>query len=288
MKTPHLELMKPLLGNSFSVKHYLVNDSNNRATFWHFHPELEIVYVKGGSGVRHVGNHMSYYEDGDLVLIGSNLPHNGFTNKFTGNSEEVVIHFDKNFAGKGFWNIPEMSSIKKLIHLSSNGLSFHGESKNRIGNMIKSLSSMNEIERLLKFIGILESMAKSNDIEILNTEAYSSKFNNKKTEKASKVFQYIRDHYADPINLKEIAAISSMTVPSFCRYFKNMSDKTFTQFLNDYRIIKSCKLLRESEHTIRDIALMVGYNSIAHFNKHFKLLTRKTPKEYRSEFNIIG
>jgi hypothetical protein len=94
-KDANLELIKPKFGTSFELKHFVDGNQNEKATFWHFHPELELVYVKGGRGVRHVGHHMSHYKNGDLVLIGSNLPHSGFTDRNTGHESEVVIQFKK-------------------------------------------------------------------------------------------------------------------------------------------------------------------------------------------------
>ena len=42
---------------------------------WHFHTEYEIIYVKEGTGMRFVGNNAEKYADGDILLLGSDLPH---------------------------------------------------------------------------------------------------------------------------------------------------------------------------------------------------------------------
>ena len=78
--TPSLEKIEPNFGHSFALRKF--EDINpNTLPFWHFHPELEIVYVKHGSGKRHIGNHISYYSGGDLIFLGPNLPHYGFTDR---------------------------------------------------------------------------------------------------------------------------------------------------------------------------------------------------------------
>ena len=154
MKTPSLRLLKPLFDSSFSVNHYSFEDKVFNPNLWHFHPELEIVFVRQGSGMRHIGNHLSYYEDGDLVLIGSNLPHTGFTDENTGHSEEVVVHFQKSFAGEDIWNLPEIKNISNLLDNSENGIAFKGESKYRIGEMLLKLSTVNPFSRFLLFMEI--------------------------------------------------------------------------------------------------------------------------------------
>jgi AraC-like DNA-binding protein len=285
MKTPSLRLIKPLFDSSFSVKHYSVKDKVFNPNLWHFHPELEIVYVKEGSGMRHVGNHLSYYENGDLVLIGTNLPHTGFTDENTGHKEEVVVHFQNTFIGEAFWELPEMKSISKLLQRSSTGIAFTGDSKYKIGGMLEKLSKQQPFERLLLFLKILENMANAQDTLILNAKNYSVQNNENLNERAADIFQYIKNKYMEQITLDEISSVAAMTVPSFCRYFKNLNDKTFTQFLNEFRIIEACKLLNETDFTIKEIAIRVGFNSIAHFNKHFKLVTSKTPRVYRKDVN---
>jgi len=69
-RKPSLEKVSAAFGSSFSVKHYVKTKASNSRPFWHFHPEVELVYVKGGSGKRHIGKHLSHYHSGDLVLIG--------------------------------------------------------------------------------------------------------------------------------------------------------------------------------------------------------------------------
>ncbi|MEL7006108.1 MAG: AraC family ligand binding domain-containing protein, partial [Bacteroidota bacterium] len=108
--------MKPLfekidknIGSSFTVRKY-ASDYNCSLPFWHTHPEYEIVFIKNGHGKRHVGNQMSYYTDGDLILLGPYVPHSSFSNSVNGDNEEVVIHLNEQFMGGQFLAQPEMSS----------------------------------------------------------------------------------------------------------------------------------------------------------------------------------
>ena len=120
-------------------------------------------------------------------------------------------------------------------------------------------------------------------MSLLNAKNYTINTNEQSSSRAAEVFQYIKSNYTDHISLEKIASVANMTVPSFCRYFKKMNNKTFTKFLNEYRIIEACKLLSESNYTINEISVRVGFNNIAHFNRHFKLLTNSTPTAYRAQ-----
>ncbi|MFT6783601.1 MAG: hypothetical protein ACJA1A_003542, partial [Saprospiraceae bacterium] len=64
-----LERVEPTFGQSFTMLKFDVSHEN-KEPFWHFHPELELVYIADGSSKRHIGNHLSYYNNGDLILIG--------------------------------------------------------------------------------------------------------------------------------------------------------------------------------------------------------------------------
>ena len=106
---PTLEKISPEFGSSFTIKQYFEDSigKSNHQPFWHFHPELELVFVNGGSGKRHIGNHLSYYQGGDLILIGSNLPHYGFTDRLTGNRSEIVVQMKRDFLGLSLIHISE-------------------------------------------------------------------------------------------------------------------------------------------------------------------------------------
>ena len=283
MHNPKLELIKPKFGSSFELKHYLVGSVNDKAAFWHFHPELELVYVKGGKGVRHIGNHISYYKNGDLVLIGSNLPHNGFTNRKTGNEAEVVIQFKEDFLGDTFFELPEFESIKRLFKNSLNGVAFKNSVKRNIGPKLERLSSLNPFEATIELIKILKTLSVSTEIENLNASGLTVQLTRQDNDRAAKIFQFIRDHFADQIELEEISKLANMTIPSFCRYFKKLTNKTFTNFVNEFRVIEACRILSEDQMTITELCYKVGFNNIAHFNKHFKKVTKKSPTEYRKE-----
>ncbi|MCB0845369.1 MAG: helix-turn-helix transcriptional regulator, partial [Bacteroidetes bacterium] len=86
-----------------------------------------------------------------------------------------------------------------------------------------------------------------------------------------------------PISLEEIAAEINMTVPAFCRYFKKLSGKTFTRFVNEFRVVHACKLLSEKPSSITEICYESGFNNFSHFNKIFKETTGKSPSAYRTE-----
>lgn len=268
------------------VRRYSESCENELAN-WHFHPELELIYVNGGSGKRHIGKHLSYFNDGDLVLMGAYLPHYGFTNRLTGNRSETVIQMREDFLGDRFFDLPEMASIKKLLTLAKKGLAFYGESKKRIGEKIEGLAWLGQYDRLLGLLSVLKDLSVTDEYEVLNAEGVAMAVDLQDNDRMNVVYSYIRAHYREHIALEDIADQVSMTVPAFCRYFKKISRKTFTRFVNEYRVVHASKLLAETAISITEVSFESGFNNFSHFNKLFKEFTGKSPSAYRNEFKKI-
>lgn len=283
---PTLEIIAPSFGSSFSFSKYVEN-ANSKAHLWHYHPEIELVYINGGSGKRQVGSHVSYYNDGDLILIGSNLPHCGFTNEQTGNKNETVIQMKPDFLGNDFFEISEMKNIRNLFDQAKAGIAFGGTTKKTIGLKIEAMEGQSQFEKLLSMLSILNELELSEEFKVLNAEGFSMELQMQDNDRINTVFNYVKDHFQEAITLEEVAVLVSMTVPSFCRYFKKITHKTFTKFVNDYRLVHASKLLAEKPISITEICYESGFNNFSYFNKSFKEFTGKSASQYRQELRSV-
>jgi AraC-like DNA-binding protein len=286
-KKPTLEKITPNFGSSFLLKKHEEFLKTN-TPFWHFHPEIELVYVNKGKGKRHIGNHISYFNNSQLVLIGSNLPHIGYLDRLTTNGSETLIQFLPDFLGKGFFKIPEMAAIDALFERAKKGIRFNIEIKQRIGAKIEKLIDLEGANRITSFIEILNDLATTDDYTLLNANGYAFESSHQDSNKIELVYKHINENFKDHISLDEVSELVSMTVPAFCRYFKKSTGKTFTKLVNEYRVVHATKLLAESTMSITDISFECGFNNFSHFNKLFKEFTGKSASVYRNELkNLI-
>ena len=285
-KKPLLEKVYPGFGSSVLVKKHTEFLKTNKAT-WHFHPELELVYVNKGQGKRHIGNHLSYFNNSQLLLIGPNLPHNGFTDRLTTNGFETLIQFKEDFLGKDFFELPEMKKIKELFERSKKGILFGSETKIKVGYKIEKLVEKKGFKKLLVFLEILNILSKTSDYTILNVDGYAVETELQDSSKLDIIYKYINNNFKDHISLDQIANVANMTVPAFCRYFKKVTGKTFTKLVNEYRVVHATKLLSESTMSITDISFECGFNNFSHFNKLFKEITGKNASGYRKEMKDL-
>ncbi|WP_397298922.1 helix-turn-helix domain-containing protein [Nonlabens ulvanivorans] len=285
LKKPTLKKVNPDFGNSIFVQKSTTERSELKP-FWHFHPEIELVYVNEGQGKRHIGNHMSYYNDSQLLLIGSMLPHIGYTDR-PNHGSELLVQFLPHFLGDGFFNVPEMEPIKHLFERAKNGLLFKQQTQEQLGEQIHKLHELKGFARTLLLLDILNELAITDDYEILNAESFTFETELQDNSKTEIIYKYINQNFQNHIPLEEIASQVSMTVPAFCRYFKKTSGKTFTKIVNEYRVVHATKLLSETQLSITDICFDCGFNNFSHFNKIFKEFTGKSASKYRQELKQI-
>jgi len=276
--------------NDFFKKKLNISKKENPCydTSWHYHEQYELLYISKSKGVRFVGDNVSQFQAGDLVLVGSNLPHLWLNDiLFQQENEEVeiiVLKFFSNFIGEQVFNNPEFSEIKKMLEQSKFGIGFGSTVVKSMHSKIIEIVSLPYPEQLIKFIGILNQLSITNDCSLLSTTDMRIATNDN-YERIDIVLKYISDNYAQEICLDEIADIACMTTNSFCRFFKKTTKKSFTEFLNEVRIRNASRILIQEKLAIVDVSFKVGFNSATNFNKQFKRIMGATPKEFRLEMS---
>ncbi len=259
-------------------------------TPWHYHPEYELVLVVKSTGQRIVGDSMEDFGPGDLVFMGPNLPHvfsNGpeyYQGRKELRAEAIVIHFNEEFSGHGFFDLPEMTVVKKLLLNSRWGLKILGKTRERIAADMEAMLDQPPPQRLLNLLQILELLSTSKEYRMLASMGYVQTDQPEDTNRMNKIYSYIMSRFRDPISLSEVSQVANLTPQSFCRFFKSRTRKTFSRFLNEVRIGYACKLMAEDHLNISDICYESGYNNLSNFNRQFKRVVKKSPSVYRKEY----
>lgn len=251
---------------------------------WHFHEEYEIIWILQGNGIRLVGDNLSNFQSGELVLVGPNIPHLWRTTKDVSSVDRIIIKFDECPGGINLFSLPEFASIKALLKKAETGISFGSETIKEVPHQIMELSKADGSQKLICLLSILSILSRSSDIELLSSPFLKISPHNLEENRLSKVITYISENYDKDLVLKDMADIASMTIQSFCRFFKKRTNKTFIQFLNEYRIGKACVLLVENKLSVTEIWYELGFNSSTNFNKIFKKIYHCTPMEYRKKY----
>lgn len=284
---PQLLLVPQGLNQSFSVRHDTVPHFFNR---WHYHSELELIQIINGEGTQFIGDHISRFGRGDILLIGSNLPHywrcddNYFQEIPELIAEAKVIHFLQHFWGESFLELPENSNIKLLLKKSERGILITGKNRDKLKPYFDKILLASGAQRIILLLEVLNIMANSSEYTLLSSASFQNTYNKSETERLNDIYKYTMSNFKQKISLEEIASISCLSVNSFCRYFKSQTKKTYSQFLMEIRIGHSCKLLIENRQSVSTICLESGFNNFSNFNRYFKLMTGLSPLEYKKTF----
>lgn len=285
---PHYHKVPKKLENSFSLRKDI---SANFESTWHYHPELELHYTKKGEGLRFIGDNISNFNSDEMLLLGENLPHTWKSHDAYLHPQSklevaaMVMHFLPDCLGQEFLSLPEAYQLNQLIKKAKNGLLIHGDTKRKLLNLLEATYQAENLDRISLFISILSTLAETKEYEpITNSHAFYQS-NQLETDRLNQIYTFTLKNYMNKISLAQIASLSCLSITSFCRYFKMMTNKTYTDFLSEIRISYACKFLIENKQlTIESISSETGFNNASNFFRQFKKTIGLTPKAYRKKY----
>lgn len=259
---------------------------------WHFHQEIEILFVLKSTGTCYIGDGIHRFTDGEISIIGENVPHWWKSDsKFfesTNNSgvRALIIQFKKEIFDDNFINLHEMSGIRMLIEKSQRGIQFYGTSRKILGKQVQKIFRMKGIKRITELIILLDMMANTDEYGYHSSLGYSKIINSYDFFRFKIIQEYIIKNFTQPIKLKDIADKANICPTAFCRYFKQRTGRTFISFLNEIRVGNACKLMVEENLPVSIACIESGFNNLAHFNKIFRRIFNLSPTEYLRAYSL--
>ena len=249
----------------------------------HQHEEIQLSYIVEGEGNLIVGDTINYYKTGDIIVIGSQLPH-----VFESDQEQykkshmLTLFFTENSFGENFFNLEELTELHAFFKRSKHGFKVISN-KTEIVSLFNSIEKSTKLERFIILIKLLKLFSRCK-YKSLSSFIYEKNFSIVEGERMRNVFDYTMTNYDKDITLETVANVASMTKNAFCKYFKKYTNKTYGSFLNELRIEHACKLMLSGKnHTISDVAYKVGFNNISNFNRQFKKVKKVTPLRFKNE-----
>jgi AraC-like DNA-binding protein len=257
--------------------------------------------IEKSRGTKFIGDKVGMFEEGELMLIGSNIPHL-FRNheeyyKKNGRlqASSIFIHFREDFLGAGFFDLPEMKLVRKLLDYSAFALEIHGKTKKYVIGKLYESSDQKPAQRLVSLLEILIRLSESKELKpllsngfVANNKAMKTTINKKDTDRIHKVFEFIIKNYKHEMYLQEIASMLNMSNVSFSRYFKHHTRKTFSEYVTEIRISHACSLLMQDSESISQISYSSGFENLSNFYRHFRRITGVIPKDYKKRFLKTG
>jgi AraC-like DNA-binding protein len=268
-----------------------------RQTFFssefHFHPECQLAYIIRGSGKRIVGDCVENFSGGELVFLGSNLPHVWFNTdrRLSANKKLHSISLSLFISPeKLIDHLQHLGDVEKIRHLfqkSKRGMLITGASKEKMISLLKKAhKQQNNVEHVITLLKIVQYLSETSEYRFLASPNYSNQFHAHENERMHSVYEYLMKNFKKEISLKEVSALAAMNPNAFCRFFKSRTQKSLMQFVNELRIGHACVLLANPEETISQVACKSGFNNVSNFNHFFKLIKKESPREYRKQLQL--
>lgn len=257
---------------------------------WHCHDEFEIMYVLKGEGIRIIGDNLSNFSPPQLALVGSFVPHLWKNIEISHDNQEVdivVIKFNRIIGGQDIFSIPEFQEISELLKKSYRGLLFGKITIKKLHALLIEISTTEGPDKIIKLLQILKLLSEAQDVENIASSGYIPPQYATGDNRLNKIIDYISNNFTQQINLIDLANIVAMTPSSLCRYFKNKTNKTIFQFINEFRIGKACQMLICGDQSIIEICYNSGFNSLTSFNRDFREYKKVTPRKYKENYRTL-
>ena len=247
----------------------------------HQHEEIQISLIVQGDGTLVVGDTVNGFTAGDILIIGSHLPH---VFKSDQNMNEkahmLTLFFTKTSFGNHFFDLEELKELQFFFKRSKQGFRITSHKK-KIAQLFSELKGASKLTRFIIFLELLQLTSKAN-YKSLSSFIYDKTYTDIEGKRIRDVFEYTMTHFNNTISLTDISRVAAMTKNAFCKYFKKRTNKTYVQFLNELRIEHASKLLKsKKELSIAEVAEASGFNNISNFNRQFKTLKHMSPTTFK-------
>ena len=256
----------------FPMAYYDVDSRHPRYVMMHhWHPETELICVEGGRLILSADGNVTELEQGRFALIPAGTVHSGIPE----NCRYRCVVFDGQMALnllQGKTKLKSEQVLKtftcgeKTPHIETlfHTLSLHGE-----GYQTDALSA------LFGFLGDRIRNAPSKKAPQPPQHSRLIPF--------ERAVLYIREHFQEPVSLRDLSRAAGLSEKYFGEYFKNVTGAPPVRYLNEYRLERAAELLHHEDETVTEIAFSCGFNDLSYFIKSFRKQYGVSPTAYRNQ-----
>jgi AraC family transcriptional activator of pobA len=253
-----------------------------------YHDCLEITFIYEGAGRFTVENRAYPVTAGDLVLVGKRQFHLMQADG-TQPARIIALHFMPELVSQVGGPALDFEYVKPF-HYRSAWFSHRIRAADMPEDLL--LDRIRRIDQAIRQGGDGYPLAvKTYLIDILLEVSHHCRRSNPgwlRPDKSARDFDrlhaaigYLNQHYPEPISLSLVAKLVSMSPNYFCRFFKDVTGHTLTDFVLRMRVDRAVELLSDSAMSVAEIAYQCGFSSQSYFGRVFKRLKGLTPQQYR-------
>ncbi len=246
----------------------------------HVHDFFEILYLYSGERCFFINDRIFKMTEGDLIIISPNVLHKA-TSDQSPDCEGVLIYFQEGFLAP---NHPIKETLAQLFATETISINLPLNERSLLEDLFLKMLREDRIKNdgyqlalqgfLLQLLVLLGRQVKMSD---------TSPFEHPSPihEKTSEIAQFINRNFSEPLSLTSLANRFYISPSYLSKVFKETTNFTFVEYLNNVRVKEAKRLLLESRKKVVEIAAEVGFGSVTHFGRVFKEITGNPPLFYR-------
>lgn len=255
----------------------------------HWHDEMEIIYIKKGRGIISVDLMDYEVSEGSIVIILPGKLHSIRTERLQiMEYENIIFSLDllqskqMDVCSTSYLMPLRMGKITVPVHFGKES-EYYGDiavildACDQIGSDKPEAAEFYIKSQLFLLFYILMNRCRNDSSNVVRS---------KKMDRMKVILKYVEIHYAEKITIDEIAREANCAPSYFMRMFRETIGSTFIEYLNVYRLTMSARLLKETEESVLEVAMGVGFDNLSYFNRCFKKKFQMTPGKYRREGDV--
>jgi len=257
---------------------------------WHHHPEYELTLTLNSRGHRLVGDHLGEYDDGDVVLVGPNLPHSWCSTSCIDAKRPhvaIVAWFEDAWASKLVSLVPELAGVGSMLQEARRGIHFSSEASADVRPLIENLPAAAPDQRLIALLQVLRRLANDDRREPL-ADPTMAPAAGAPDARLQKVLKHLDDGFDQPVDVPHLAEIACLSPSALHRMFQRHTKLTPIAYVMRLRIGRACAMLMNNSSSIAAVAERVGYRNLANFNRQFRSIKGVTPRQFRALYRRPG
>lgn len=259
-------------------------------TYLHQHQEVQLTWILKGEGTLLAGNYTGHFGSGDIYWFGPNQPHVFrcdpiyFQNKNWLKAQSISVYFDVSEARQNLLAVPELEKLKQFAMRSTRGYRIEPEDYVAMTEAFLRIRVQSGLQRLTAFLQLVDLALNHSKHLPLSDGPVAHELSEKEGTRMHAIYDYTLKHFDKEVSVSDAAEVVHMTPEAFCRFFKKHTRKTYVTFLNEVRVEQACRRLKSSDDKlIAEIAYSCGFGNVSHFNRVFRKVTGKTPREFQAQ-----
>ncbi len=243
----------------------------------HWNEGVELIHIEKGCATIYINDCAYHVSDGDIVFIGPGEVHQMQSDHMTG--EMHVYIFTKEYLQNDWKRFVKYHAQNPYIPASHPK---NGALQTLFAKLVSYSTTVSDWQPIYLKACVYNILVLLQDIlQWQKLSKYERMRKHNKMERIEEIYEYVNAHYAEKISFETGAAFVNLSPYYFSRFFKESCGMTFHEYVQNYRLSKAMKMLRETNDPIIDIALRAGFGSIKSFNRIFKDILGSSPRIYR-------